>query len=462
MNRRGPDKEHPVIGVSLSRWTMSFFAAALAALLLAQGLMAAGYGYPSAPVDSPRTLVVVHVMAIGWLSLLMCGALLQFVPVLINRPLFSNSLAMPALLCLLGGLGALLLGFLWLDGQIEAVLPYFAIASFLLGSGFALVLWNLGRTLMACRPLPTPAHFVSVGLASVALTAMLGIVFALVRGGIADNSYLVDLTTRGVPLHAIAGLGGWLTFSAMGVSYRLFAMFMLAPELDRRGTRTALHLGACALAIAVPGGMTAVWAGWNIDAVLAAAAVAGLGSLGLYGRDMLHLYRARRRRVIELNTRMAVLAFATLGLAILLAIVLVAFGALQRHVAVVVFLAAFGWLSGLGLAKLYKIVPFMTWLECYGPVLGKKATPRVQDIVVEKRAEKWFLLYFVSVWSGAGALLCEHPLVFQATVVAMFVATAGIVSQLVRARRLVDVSPGDRFPDGAHQPGLLHSFVQRT
>lgn len=451
-----------MIGVSLSRWTMSFFAAALAALLIAQGLMAAGYGYPSASVESPQTLIVVHVVAIGWLSLLMCGALLQFVPVLINRPLFSNSLAMPALLCLLGGLGALMLGFLWLDGQIEAVLPYFAIASLMLGSGFTLILWNLGRTLMACRPLPIPARFVSVGLASAALTAVLGIVFALVRSGIVENAYLVDVATRGVPLHAIAGLGGWLTFCAMGVSYRLFAMFMLAPELERRGTQTALHLGACALAIAVPGGMTAVWAGWNLDAVLIAAAVAGLGSLGLYGRDMLHLYRARKRRVIELNTRMAVLAFATLGLSALLAIVLVAFGALPRHVGAVVFLAAFGWLSGLGLAKLYKIVPFMTWLECYGPVLGKKATPRVQDLVVEKRAEKWFLLYFVSVWSGTVALLCGHPLAFQATAAAMFVATAGIVSQLVRARRLVDVNASDRFPDGAHQPGLLHSFVQRA
>jgi hypothetical protein len=307
-----------------------------------------------------------------------------------------------------------------------------------------------------------PARFVCVGLASAALTAMLGIVFALVRGGIVDNSYLVDLATRGVPLHAIAGLGGWLTFCAMGVSYRLFAMFMLAPELQRRGTRTALHLGACALVMAVPGGMTAVWAGWNLGAVLTAAAFAGLGALGFYGRDMLHLYRARKRRVIELNTRMAVLAFASLGLAVLLAMVLAASGALQRHIPVVVFLVAFGWLSGLGLAKLYKIVPFMTWLECYGPVLGKKATPRVQDLVVEKRAEKWFLLYFVSVWAGAGALLFGFPPAFQVSAAAMFVATTGIVLQLLRARRLVDVKASDRFPDGVCQPGLLHSFVQRT
>lgn len=447
-------------GVSLSRWTMSYFVAALAALLLAEGLMAAGYGYPSTSVQSPQTLVVVHIVTIGWLSLLMCGALFQFVPVLINRPLFSNFLTMLALLCLLGGLVALLLGFLLLDGKVAGILPIFPIASILLGLGFALVIWNLARTLVSGWPLPLPARFVGVGLACVAATATLGIAFALVRGSVTDNAYLIELTVQGVTLHAIAGFGGWLTLSAMGVSYRLFAMFMLAPELDRRGTRLALHLAACALVIAVPGGVLAVLTGKSINPVLLVAGGVGLGALGLYGRDMLYLYRARKRRMIELNTRMAVLAFASLGLTVLLVPILAGLGALERHVAVVVFLAAFGWLSGLGLAMLYKIVPFLTWLECYGPVLGKKATPRVQDLVVENRAEKWFLLYFASVWAGAAALLYGHSPAFQAAAAGMFVATAGIAVQLLRARRLLYVSAEARFPEGAHRPGLLYSFAQ--
>jgi hypothetical protein len=451
-----------VPGVSLSRWTMAYFAAALAALLLAEVLMAAGYGYPSAPVQSPQTLVVVHIVTIGWLSLLMCGALFQFVPVLINRPLFDNFLPMPTLLCLLGGLVGLLSGFLWFEGQIEDTLPFFPIASILLGLGFVLVVWNLAGTLMSGWPLPLPARFVAAGLAGVSFTSALGIVFALVRGGVVDNAYLVDLTARGVPLHVIAGLGGWLTLSAMGVSYRLFSMFMLAAELDRQGTRLALHLAVCALVIAVPGGILALLTGRNLDPILLATSAAGLIGLGFYGRDILHLYRTRKRRTIELNTRMGALAFASLGLAILLAAILVAFGTLERRSAVIVFLAAFGWLSGLGLAKLYKIVPFMTWLECYGPVLGKKATPRVQDLIVEKRAGKWFLLYFTSVWGGTAALLYGDPPVFQAAAATMFVATAGIIVQLLRARRLVDVRASARFPEGAHRPALFYSFTQRT
>ena len=101
-----------MVGVALSRWTMSYFAAALTSLIIAEGLMAAGVGYPAAPIAAPETLILVHIVTIGWLSLLMCGALFQFVPVLIARPLYSNMLPLPTLGFLLIGLLALLLGFL--------------------------------------------------------------------------------------------------------------------------------------------------------------------------------------------------------------------------------------------------------------------------------------------------------------------------------------------------------------
>ncbi len=446
-----------MVGVSLSRWTMSYFAAALVALLAAEVMMTAGYGYPSAPLAAPETLILVHVVAIGWLSLLMCGALLQFVPVLLAQPLYSNRLALPALVALIGGLAALLLGFLQLAGRVDPAIPFFAFAGALLGAGFALVLWDLGRTFAAAQMTPLPARFVLVGLVSIAATVALGIIFALVLGGAIAYQPFAILTGAGLPIHVVAGLGGWLTFTAIGVSYRLLAMFMLAPELEGRTTKSCFYLGTAALALAIVGGVLTILLGRDPAVVLLAAFVVGLMALVLYGSDALHLYRARKRRIIELNSRVAALALASLAVSAALILGLFVLGRLTEHIGAVVFLVAFGWLSGLGLAQLYKIVAFLTWLECYGPVLGKAPTPRVQDLVVETRATKWFVLYFLAVWAGTVALVAGLPLVFRTTAAAMLVATGGIVTQLVRTRRLADVKTESRLPPGAARPRLLLS-----
>jgi hypothetical protein len=451
--------EPNMIGASLSRWTLSYFAAALLAFIVAQVLMAVGFGFPSAPIASPETLVLVHVVALGWLSLLMCGALFQFVPVLVARPLYSNTMPLPTLACLLSGIGALLAGFLQLDGRVAPGVPLLPLAGAFLAAGFALVLWNLGRTLWSAPPLPLPARYVVIGLFSLAATVILGIVFALVLGGSASSSQLAEVTALGLPIHLVAGLGGWLTFTAMGVSYRLLSMFMLAPELDRLTTRATLYAGAVALALAIVGGVAAILLHANLDFVLTAAGAIGLIALALYGSDVLHLYRARKRRKVELNSRMATFAFGSFAMAIVLTVTCAATGVLDRHVGAIVFLLAFGWLSGLGLAKLYKIVPFLTWLECYGPILGKLPTPRVQDLVVEQRAFKWFLLYFAAIWLGTLALLLRQDVAFRGTAALMLVATVGIIAQLVRARRLADVREEARLPEGTHYPKLLLSLT---
>jgi hypothetical protein len=95
-------------------------------------------------------------------------------------------------------------------------------------------------------------------------------------------------------------------------------------------------------------------------------------------------------------------------------------------------------------------------------VLGKTATPSVQDLVVERRAIKWFVIYFSAVWVATAALLFDGSLVFRIAASAMAVATFGIVAQLVQARRLADVNPAMRLPRGVRRPRLLLSRVQHA
>lgn len=441
---------------------MSYFALALLALVLGEGLMAAGYGFPSAPIQAPQTLVLVHLVAIGWLSLLLCGALFQFVPVLVAHPLHSQFLPLPTLVLLVAGLGALLAGFLQLAGAFELTPHLLPCAALLLTLGFALALYNLGRTLWEARPLPLPARFVAVALVCLVVTVAFGAVFAVSLALPVQSTALLNLAGLGLPLHIVAGLGGWLTFAAMGVSYRLLAMFMLAPDPEGPRPRAALWLGMAALAVAIIGGTASALFAASIFPALLIGGALGVAALVLYGADVVRLYRARKRRVIELNSQMAAFALGSLAASVVLGAVLLALGRFGEQIGALVFLVAFGWLSGLGLAKLYKIVAFITWLESYGPILGKAPTPRVQDLVIEPRARKWFFVFFVAVWCGTAALLAGQTEIFRLAAAAMALATLSIAVQITRTRCLSDVAVAKRLPEGARRPHLLISQPNRS
>lgn len=442
-------------GTALSRWTMAYFATALGFLIAAEVLMACGYGFPAATVEAPQTLVLVHMTAIGWLSLLMCGALFQFVPVLVGQPLQGPRLVLPAFVCLLAGLACLLVGFLTLVGTIEIGIPVFTCAAVLLAAGFGLVATALTRTLWSARRtgLPMPARFVAVGLVCLVAAVLLGATFALTFAGLL-TSVSADLVGAGLPAHAAAGFGGWLTFTAIGVSYRLLPMFMLAPEAERRTTRLAWWSGSAALFLAIlaaPVERAAVGSGLS----LLFAGVLGCVALACYGVDLVFFYRCRKRKAIELNSRSAVGAFGCLYLLAVLSVAMAVTGEAGRHIGALVFLATFGWLSGLGLSQLYKIVPFLTWLECYGPVMGRRPTPRVQDLVAERRDGPWFVLYFAAVLASSAALLAGRPDLFRLAAFAMLAATAAIGLELVLARRLFNVARDKRLPEGTVRPRLF-------
>ena len=441
-----------MMGAALSRWTMAYFAAALAFLIAAQAMMVAGFGFPAVPVEAPETLLLVHVVTIGWLSLLMCGALFQFVPVLVARPLVGARLVLPALLCLLGGLACLLCGFLQLAGAVETTFPLLGLAAVLLPAGFAIVVGVLGCTLWAGRPLPLPARFVALGLASLVATATLGALFSQALSG--SELMAVDWRTTGLPTHVSAGFGGWLTLTAIGVSYRLLPMFMLAPDHARLSGHAALSCGAAALVLMiVVAPLETAFGGPGVAMPLAGLAV--LAGVGLYGVDLVFFYRNRKRRKIELNSYSALGALGGLFGSVLLIAALTATGTLAEHVSATVYLVAFGWLTGLGLSQLYKIVPFLTWLECYGPVMGKKPTPRVQDLVIERRDRIWFVLYFAGVLAATAALLAGRPDLFRLASLATLAATLALVVELVLARRLFNVEDRLRLPEGVRPPRLF-------
>ncbi|MDU0340213.1 hypothetical protein [Bosea rubneri] len=439
---------------SLSRWTMSYFAAALAFLLAAEVLTVAGVGYPGAGLLEPATLVVVHVVAIGWLSLAMAGALLQFVPVLVARPLAFPGLALPALLAILSGLLLLCAGFTTLAGWADWPLALMPLAALALLGGFLMLGLMLVATLLSARPVTLFARFVLVGLSCLIATVVSGATFAAILSGSGGWLAEIALLPDGLPFHALLGFGGWLGLIAFGVSYRLLVMFMMAPEPPAGQVRLVLVFGSLGLGLALAG-LLAPLAGFGIEAGFTAAPLAALAFAGgLYGRDILALYRARRRKALEINMLASIPAFAALGFGLPLLPVATAAGAPDAWLASLIFLLAFGWLGGLTLAQLIKIVSFMTWLETYASRLGRGPAPRVGDLVAMPRTGLWFILYYAGVALGTVALAAGLATAFRYAMLPALIGSAGIAGELARVRRLSEIKAEQR-PAFHEYPRLL-------
>ena len=437
----------------LSRWTPAMFACALVNLVLGLLLAVLGLGWPAAPAGAPVSLAMVHLLTIGWLTLLMFGALFQFVPVITSRKLSSQTLPLVTLIGVEGGLALMVGGFCALGRSAWAgpLLPMgggVVIAALVVGGATLLVPLATKRP-MAKRPMALSARFVLAGLAFLLLTVLLGLSFALALTVPATGPVLAPLLADGVAYHALAGFGGWFTLTAIGVSYELLPMFMLAPHERGAIGAAVLWIGAGGFLAAFAAGLAAaVWpAGW-IAGLEQVGRLAIVLALGLYLADVVRMYRGRRRRQIELHNRAAIGAFIALGLAVLLAIGAVATDRLADLAPSLVLLLLLGWLSGLGLTQLYKVVAFLSWLSRFGGQLGRGPVPRVQDLVNEPGAAGFFILYFAAVAAAAGAAAFDLVDVIRAALALALLAVLLLAREYARAWRAVYVreQPGRPLP----------------
>jgi hypothetical protein len=442
-------------GAPLSRWTMSYFAAAMLALLLSLSALASGFGVPATPaMPEPDTLVVVHLFAVGWLGLLIAGALLQFLPVLTGRLPRLPTLALPALSLVLSGLALLVGGFLALGGRLDVGEWALPAGGALLTCGLAALAAGFGATLLSRAPRGMAETLVLAGLVAMIGTAVLGVGLALLLSGSLDLAPLAAVLSLAVPYHAASGLLGFMSLIAIGVSYKLFPMFLLAPEMTGSGRRGAV-LCTTTLAALYAALLTEAREEPLPSAVQGLALAAAMALVLFYAGDVVRMVKSRRRKRLEINSLagLAALPFLVAGLGLL-----GAGAALDCDWPLAptgFYLIAMGWLTGLGLAQIFKIVPFLTWLEAYGPVMGRSAVPRVQDLVSERRGAAAFLIFYPMVILGAAGLLGGSSLAFQSASLGQLVSVIVLAIELIRARRLSAVPSDLRLPAGACRPAFF-------
>jgi len=352
---RGPSPLLPL--AYLTAATTAFLAAALGVPWLATEL--AGHYY------HPHLVALTHTVTLGWITLSIMGASYQLIPIVLERPIWSERIAR-------WQLGVLLLG---ASGMIAhfylGTWPGLALAAGVLAIGVAMHLTNVTLSLRGFTRWTFTSRMVALGYAGLALTTTFGMLLGLNHVW----SFLPGEFFPTLYAHVQLALLGWVAPMILGVGARVYPMFLLAPE-PRGRLATLQFWGLLAGAPAIVAGLV-IGAPILVKAGAAAAAMAGAAHVC----SVIEMARHRKRPALDWGLRFMmtgagfVPVVAALGLAL-------ALGWLSGPRAAMVYaIVAFGgWISLTVAGMMLKIVPFLVWCRVYGPRAGREPVPTLAQL----------------------------------------------------------------------------------
>lgn len=368
----------------------------------------------------PATLAVTHAIVLGIISMIMCGAILQLLPVLAGKS-FPKVKLISTLTLVMMSTGTLSLITAFLASMFGFSNGFFFTLSgmsFTLGLGGFIcgILWLIRQRSQA----------------SISINTMrLGVIAMLVVGVIASlllADYLFasqfNITKQLTDSHASWGLIGWVSLVIIGVSFQVLPMFHVAPAFPLWSSRylpgflfialllyTLLTLGITQLTFI----NTAVWQ-------IAQSICIGLLKLGLmvYAMTAMNCLFRRKRKISDTSVTCWFIALSCLllccAISFVMSLVPGAEDLLFRLGWSPLTLASvfiYGWILSVIMAMIIKIVPFLAYLhlqrQCGFHMQAFALLPNMHELLSKSRMQ--YLLYS-HVFSLMTLLLTLHSLAY--------------------------------------------------
>ena len=368
----------------------AFVLAALGVAWLAPDL--AGHYY------QPRVAALTHTVTLGWITLAIMGASLQLIPIVLARPVWSVRLARWQLAVLLASTAGMV-AHLYLGTRLGM-----ASAAALLVIGIGMHLVNVALSIRGLTRWTFTARLVAMAHAALALTAVFGLALGIDR----VRPYLPGDFFPTLHAHVHLALLGWVAPMILGVSARVYPMFLLAPEPGAWTARLqlwGLAVGAPAVVLGLLGAPGLTVAGALAVAVAAAA----------HARWIVEVVRRRRRPTMDWGLRFALTATVFLAPASALGLLL-ALGWLSGPRAALAYAALLlgGWASLTIAGMMLKIVPFLVWYRVFAPRAGRDPVPTLAQLSSPAAEGTAYALVVSGVALLAAALAVADPALIRA------------------------------------------------
>lgn len=346
---------------------------------------------------SAGALALTHALTLGFLAMVMLGALMQMLPVVAGSTLpASRTVAGLSHAALTLGTACLMAGFLLsspvaLGSGVVLLLAGFAV--FIAAASISVVRVAGSDTVRGMR------H----ALASLAFTILLGSLLALLRAGW-GNLPMIDGASAA---HVGFGLLGWILLLVAGVAYQVVPMFQITPPYPPLLSRWLTGVLFALLLLRAIAPVFAAPAVFVLDAGLAAGVL-------MFAIATLRLQSRRRRKLPDVT-----LDYWRTGMASLIASVAVWLPAqfwpawansdVQPLLLGVMFL--YGFAASVVTGMLYKIVPFLAWFHLQAQLQAKAGTiPNMKQMIEEPKMRLQFRVHLAALLLLVAAVAWPYAL----------------------------------------------------
>ncbi len=368
---------------------------------------------------APGALALTHLITLGFMLQVMLGALQQLLPVVAGANM-AHPLRVAAVVHACLALGTLALAGAFI-GQRSWL---FATAAVLLGVGVLTFITSAAWALSGIASNHATVGGMKLALLGLGATLALGVLLTVALAG-SLNLPLLSVTT----VHLGWGLLGWAGVLVAAVAYVVVPMFQLTPPYPDWFTR---HFARSTSAVLVLW-TVAELAGWTLPSTLLAAAATAAGAT--LAATTLVVARGSKRAKLDPTQQCWQLAMACslLASALWLATRFIApLDAWPQWPLLWGVLVLFGGFVSVMVGMLYKIVPFLVWLNLRNLGRGRVHAPNMKLVLAESDMRQHLWLHGIALALLLLAVVWPHWLVYPAAV-ALVASQAWLLRNLLRA-----------------------------
>jgi len=355
---------------------------------------------------SPETLALTHLVTLGFMGLIMCGAMLQMLPVLsgITVPRVTP-LGTSIHILLVTGIITFTTGLLISSSNLLTITIVF------LGTGFGIFIMALLAAMLRNKMANTTIGAMRLAVISLLITAAFGISLlgTFIWPGISINPVLFT------DIHATWGILGWVALLLVGVAYQVVPMFQMTREYPQWMTRFLLPTMFGGLITWTVIKLTMGTNGAQIASLVMLVCITGYAGFAI---TTLWLQQNRKRRIPDttlLFWQFAMLSTLAAALLWLIYTLMPEMIYADRYPLVLGIILLAGFAVSVMNGMLYKIMPFLIWFHLQHRQLSlglgrKYAIPNMKQIIPARHALWQFYLHVVAVMTLI--LAGVHPTVW--------------------------------------------------